>query len=61
MNKKQIAALIESMVVKMVEAKGCTEDTARTLVGMSIEANQDALMGVIIPTLSVAVAVAEAA
>jgi len=51
MNKKQIAALIETMVVKLAADKGCNEDTARTLVGMSIEANQDALCVVVIPTL----------
>jgi len=54
MNKKQIAARMEAAVAKMAEAKGCTEETARGMFWMAIEANLDALQNIAIPTLAVA-------
>jgi hypothetical protein len=54
MNKKQIAALVESMVKSIVERDGLTEEIARTLVGMAISSNREALTTVNIPTLTVA-------
>lgn len=52
MNKKQIAALVETMVTKVAEQQGISEDAARTLVGISIQKNQDALCGVTLPSLA---------
>ena len=58
MNKKQIAALIESMVQSIVARDNTTEDIARTLVGLAIQKNQDALTTVNVPTLTVTEAAA---
>jgi hypothetical protein len=54
MNKKQIAALVETMVKTVMDAQSVTEDIARTLVGLAIEKNQAALTTVTIPTLTAA-------
>lgn len=51
MNKKQIAALIEEMTQAIVERDGLNEDTARTLVGLAIQQNREALTTVSVPTL----------
>jgi len=36
MNKKQLAALTQSLVKAIIAARNCTENEARTLVGMEI-------------------------
>jgi hypothetical protein len=54
MNKKQIAALIEDMTAAIVTRDGVTEDVARTLVGLAIMQNQDALTTVSVPKLTAA-------
>jgi len=57
MNKKQIAALVETMVQTLVTQHAeMTDDTARTLVGLSIQKNSEALLQISVPTLSVAAA-----
>ena len=53
MNKKQIAALIEAMVQNIVARDNTTEEIARTLVGLAIQKNQEALTTVHVPTLTV--------
>lgn len=54
MNKKQIAALVEEMVQSIVNRDGVSEDIARTLIGLSIQKNQEALTQVSVPNLKVA-------
>lgn len=53
MNKKQIAALVESMVQDIVSRDDTTEDIARTLIGLAIQKNREALTTVHVPVLSV--------
>jgi hypothetical protein len=61
MNKKQIAALVETMVQSIVTRDGVTEDVARTLIGLAISQNQTALTTVHVPVLKVAETPDEAA
>ena len=58
MNKKQIAALVENMVATIVERDGVSEEIARTLIGLSITKNQEALTQVSVPNLAVSARVA---
>lgn len=48
MNKKQLAALTESMVEKVAAKNGCTEDEARTLVGLAIRRNMDQILNAVV-------------
>lgn len=60
MDKKQLAAIVESIVLDVANSNGLEEAEARTLVGIALRKNKEAFVkAVVVPSLGLVAKTAE--